>query len=159
MKPLTISERSQISDSLNMAKDSEIRKINANHPGWNDKIEARKRKVAIGRLGIARLVDDLEAVEESMRKLESRRTDIEIKIRVKMPLEVLQSHRYGSCPDHKQMCQAIADITSEVHDQEMKKDAVGKLVLAAELKYQKKRRDLLSCNTRDDVVAKQVFDV
>ena len=44
---MTISERKGIESLLSKHHEKEIAKINASDPGWRDRIEARKRKVAI----------------------------------------------------------------------------------------------------------------
>jgi chaperonin cofactor prefoldin len=156
MKALTISERQSIHDILRGNLQDSISELNAKDPGWAQRIEDRKRKVAIGRLKVQKDVSELEQLEANIRDLEAKRKAVELRIKKKMPLGE-RGYR-GACPDNKDLCEAISEICEEIHDQEQAKDKTGKLVLKLQKEHQQKLTRLAKCDTRQDVAEAGVLD-
>lgn len=155
MKQLTNDERRDIRKLLDQKKDLELSAINAADPGWEQRIEDRKNKVALGRLRVEKDVVEMKAIESQIRTLEGKRAEIELRIRKKMPLK--KRDKYDGCPTHKDLCDAVGEICVQIDDTEMARDAAGKKVLALNAKYLGLQSKLAQCTTREDVAAAKIL--
>ncbi|MEQ8636851.1 hypothetical protein [Gimesia maris] len=97
---------------------------------------------------------ELEDLESQRRDISQRIDAIEVKIKKKMPLGE-RTYRH-SCPDHKELCEAISDISQEIHDQEMSKDKTGKQKLKIEKEFHSQMARLAECDTRQEVAEKGI---
>jgi hypothetical protein len=155
MKALTQPERQEIVQILVHRKEVKLAALQASDPGWKQRIEERKNKVALGRLRVEKEACELKLIETQIRDLENRKAALEIKISKKMPLN--KRDKYGdSCPTPMSLCKAVSEIAEAVHEAEMAKDATGKKVMAIHAEFDAAKAQLAMCNTREDIVARKV---
>lgn len=155
MKTLSQSERQEIITVLNNVRDQKLSELNAADPGWQNRIEVRKTKVAIGRLKVEKDVLELEGLEDQIRILKQKIEATEARIQKKMPLK--KRDKYDNCPMPKSLCEAVSEIASEVHDSETSKDVTGKKALAIDAEFLNAKAKLAKCSTREDVAAFKIL--
>lgn len=157
---LTTSERQQIIEAMNLAKATEFSLLNGTDLNWRDRVEERKKKVAVGMLKIDKEMVEMAKLEDQIHDVQQKLELVEQRITAKLPLQKRGADRYGSssCPTKKTLCQAIADIRSEVGRSVMAKDPTGKKYLTIVEKYRRKQEAFLACSTREDVANAGIFE-
>lgn len=73
MKALTQPERQEIVQILVHRKEVKLAALQASDPGWKQRIEERKNKVALGRLRVEKEACELKLIETQIRDLENRK--------------------------------------------------------------------------------------
>lgn len=150
MRPMTQAERGQVEKILNEGHEFAVGELDAADPGWRKRVEDRKNKVALGRLRVEKDVVEQKKIESQIRLLQEKLQAIELRIQQKMPMSE-RTHR-GGCPLPKSFCDAVAEITSEVHEKVMAADPTGKKVLALRMKFLATKVQLAKCTTREDLI-------
>lgn len=153
---LSQSERHDIYKILLSRYEAKMTALNASDPGWKQRIEDRKNKVAIGRLRVEKEAIELTTVESQIRALENRKAEIELRIAKKMPLQKRVRYDRG-CPLPMSLCEAVAQIAKEIHDAESAKDIAGRKALAIQAEFASANAQLTLCSTRDDIAARKIL--
>lgn len=157
---MTIKERDEVRRIINEQEEKEIALLTANDPEWEQRVEDRKNKVAVGKLGIAREAAELAAVEKKIEELKKRLDEINARIEQKLPRQSRdKSDRYSrrACPGRKTLCEAIADIANAIHSKEVAADKTGKLIAQAIEKARTRRANLEKCSNRNDLTLFKVL--
>ena len=155
MKQLSQSERNEIDVILSHRRAARLKELDAKDPGWKQRVEDRKNKVALGRLRVEKDVVELKAIESQIRDLENKKQLIDLRISTKMPRNKREVRR--GCPTPKDLCEAVAEICEEIHEAEMAKDPTGKKALAIAAEHVATRAQFAMCSTREDVAARKIL--
>lgn len=158
-RSLSTTERNQMRESLETWKRLKLDALIAKDPGWKTRVAEKKRKIAIGKLGVEKELVELQKVTEEIQKLEGKKKELDKRIEEKMPYDEDRGKLYRSCPTRKDICGAIEDIMDAVHPSVMAEDKTGAAMLKVEEEYERRRVLLLSCVTREDVREKKVLDL
>ena len=155
MQKLLKSDRDECFSILRKSEDADIAALRASHPGWEEELDKRKKKIAIGQLGIAKQMKEIEDLSTAIQELENKRSKLEDIIDKKMPFE---EHSYrGTCPNRMNRCDAISDICKQIHDKELAASKAGKIALNRQARYQERRTILALCVTREELTQRKVF--
>lgn len=157
MKAMTYQEREEIRGILRNWRDARMCVVTASDSDWKNRIEERKRKIAIGKLKVEKDVQALSRVEDQIDALEKQKAEIEARITAKMPKERAEGYRKAKgCAVPKSLCDAVNEIAETVHHRVMKGDATGRKVLEIEADHEKRLAKLATCTTREDVRASKI---
>ena len=157
MKSMTNDERSAIGRLLTEQCEKKLNDLNAEDPGWRQRVEDRKNKLALGRLRVEKDVVERNKLISQIRLLTEKLEAVDLRISQKMPAEE-RSGSYGSCPRPMDMCKAVGEICKEIHDSVMKNNVTGRKALALHADLTRRKLQLAKCETREDLVTHKVLD-
>ena len=157
MKQLSATERQEIKNLLEKKYENAITALDAADPGWRQRIEDRKNKLAIGKLRIEKEVIEKKKIEADILALQFKLNEVEQRISKKMSLHQRKVRYEDECPMPKGMCEAVGEIASEIHASVLAKDPTGKKLLVAEKELMDAMSRLATCDTRIEVITRKVL--
>lgn len=168
-RQLTNPERAEIQEQLDKAERAEIAKQEARAPLWREEFEKRKEKIAIGQLKIEKDLEKLSQLEAKFAKLQAEcdkvgeeKERLEELISSKLPKKMKKKDRWDDseigCPVPMSLCEAIDSRKQAIHQAEMEKHPVGKVVLEIADDFNRRRRLLSTCVFRSEVDEKGVLN-
>lgn len=155
-RQFSMAERDEIRKLIERDHALKVAEIRSKDSDYENRVDERCRKLAIGNLNIAREMKQKQELEAKIATLQQQLEDVETAIRRKMPF-VENRHR-GSCPTRKDACSAISDIAAALRPAEVAKDATGRKIIELEKELAVKLRKLAQCINREDVTASGILN-
>jgi len=156
MAQMTTSERADIKKLIDDRYLAGMRELAVTDESHERRLEERCRKVAVGRLKIAKELAEVERLEAEYASIGEKLEVAREKLNKKLPYE--KRHHSRSCPSRMDLCSAIAAVVDEVREAERAKDATGRKVLQLRAEKQRRYEKLAGCRTQEDVAAARIFD-
>ena len=154
MGKLTKEERRKIRFDIVEEATQKIAKLAIKDPDWQSRIEERKTKIAIGKLGIEKLIAEKIALQSKIDELEAALRIVEKKITEKMPFE--QSRYKDACATRVSMCTAISQIKDAINLKCMQEDKTGSAILAIYDERDDRLKKLAGSLTYEELISKRV---
>jgi hypothetical protein len=155
---LSKSDRDEIENLITSRRDAALWDIASVLPTWEIDLRKRERKVAIGKLKIEKELLEIGRLETLEGAVKEQLRIAEINLNKKLPLSAPDRFSRRSCPATKTACEAINDVIEMIHLTEMKKDPIGKKIVAENDRCENRLMLLMKCGTREDVEKFGVLD-
>ena len=156
MKTLSAAERSHLEALIRKEADAEIAGIVASRVDWENEVTEIAVKLAIGKLGIDKLLAERMECEKGCEEADKRLAAVNEKMAAKMPK---RKQKYGNgCAVPMDQCEAVSELAEKFRDVAMARHAVGAKVQKVYGKLRKKILLLEKCKTREEVDTRDVLD-